>query len=335
MGATPNRSPLPLGRYPLIATSDLEHAASVYAQVGSPLVVEQTDRRTPFAWNSNRVSFGSFSIFAHEHGGSIRATAPVPAEQFSVSFPLDDATGQAHEGTDVRHAVALARGRETFLSSPRGPQTFHFGTGYRGLRLAFDRATVHAALAALMGATANEVLHFEPRLSLEGGVGASLERMVRFLAQEADHVDGLLTAPLVAARFSDVLLTTLLLGHAHNYTGTLSKVGRPAEPRYVRLAAEHLAAHAAEPLRMTDLAMAMGVSLRALQLGFHRHRGQSPSEFLRDRRLELARTLLRGEERVTVAEVARRCGFESMGHFSARYRARYGELPSRTAKTAR
>jgi len=37
----------------------------------------------------------------------------------------------------------------------------------------------------------------------------------------------------------------------------------------------------------------------------------------------------------TVTTVAHACGFSNLGHFSARYRRRFGELPSETLRQAR
>jgi len=85
---------------------------------------------------------------------------------------------------------------------------------------------------------------------------------------------------------------------------------------------------------MTELAAVAGVSLRALQTGFLRHRGCTPMEFLRARRLDLARTrLLASAPGVSIATIARECGVSHLGRFSAHYRARFGERTTDTRPT--
>jgi transcriptional regulator GlxA family with amidase domain len=103
----------------------------------------------------------------------------------------------------------------------------------------------------------------------------------------------------------------------------------------VREVAEYLDAHAEEPVSVADLAAMTGVSVRSIHAGFRRHRGCSPMEFLRERRLALARTRLLSSPESTVARVALDCGFEHLGRFSGQYRARFGEGPADTRRRVR
>jgi transcriptional regulator GlxA family with amidase domain len=87
------------------------------------------------------------------------------------------------------------------------------------------------------------------------------------------------------------------------------------------------------PLRATDIAQEVGVSLRSLQKAFRTVRGQSLTQFLRAGRLEMARKrLLAGLPGTTVSIVALDCGFAHFGKFAAYYRARFGETPSETLR---
>jgi transcriptional regulator GlxA family with amidase domain len=134
----------------------------------------------------------------------------------------------------------------------------------------------------------------------------------------------------VAARLSGALLLQLLLAQPHNHTAVLHFAARAAEPEHVRRAAEYLEANLARPIRMTELASMSGVSVRALQTGFLKHRGCSPGVFLRTRRLTRASGLLLGSPDLAVTQVAYACGFEHLGRFSAQYRERFGETPAET-----
>ncbi|MEV6902279.1 helix-turn-helix domain-containing protein [Amycolatopsis sp. NPDC051372] len=55
---------------------------------------------------------------------------------------------------------------------------------------------------------------------------------------------------------------------------------------------------------------------------------------LRDIRLGRAHRALLGADR-TVAEIASSCGFTHLSRFAQEYRARFGELPSETARRRR
>jgi transcriptional regulator GlxA family with amidase domain len=100
----------------------------------------------------------------------------------------------------------------------------------------------------------------------------------------------------------------------------------------VRRAEAYIDERAHEPISVADLACHVGVSTRALFLGFRKYRGTTPMRYLAEVRMarvhdELSQGRLAGE---TVRDVALRWGFAHLGHFSARYRQKYGELPSQT-----
>src|SRR5262249_19251765 len=112
-------------------------------------------------------------------------------------------------------------------------------------------------------------------------VGAWLRRFTQFIVDEADAqgrspaVDfesSPFSSPIVRARLADAITYGLLQGQPNNFSTRLSAT-RAAEPKYVREAAEYLEAHAAHPIQLADLARVTGVGVRALQLGFQKHRG--------------------------------------------------------------
>jgi adenylate cyclase len=95
-------------------------------------------------------------------------------------------------------------------------------------------------------------------------------------------------------------------------------------------------AHREEPIRLATLARHAGVPPRTLEEHFRRFLGATPLAWARQERMALARQeLLAGEGRATVSEVATRFGFTQLGRFAARYRGRFGELPSETLRQSR
>ncbi|TDX79050.1 AraC-like DNA-binding protein [Rathayibacter sp. PhB151] len=100
----------------------------------------------------------------------------------------------------------------------------------------------------------------------------------------------------------------------------------------VRSAVEFLHENAHLALGPIEIAAAAHLSVRGLQVAFQRVLGTTPLQYLRDLRLDRARTDLRlaDPERTTVADIAREWGFGHLGRFSAAYAARFGEYPSQT-----
>ena len=89
-------------------------------------------------------------------------------------------------------------------------------------------------------------------------------------------------------------------------------------------------------MTVDDLCAQLHVTRRTLQNHFQRVVGESPADFLKAVRLNACRRRLREAAAVTltVQEVAAQWGFFHMGHFSADYKAMFGELPSQTLRQA-
>jgi AraC-like DNA-binding protein len=131
------------------------------------------------------------------------------------------------------------------------------------------------------------------------------------------------------------MAATVMLETFPNTTMTARHAGGPgwAPPAAVRRAAAFIEAHPERPLTLADIAVAAGVTGRALQSAFRRYYDITPVGYLRQARLERAYTELRNADAatgVTVTEVSRRWGWTSPSQFEAAYQRRFGEPPGRT-----
>jgi AraC-like DNA-binding protein len=108
-------------------------------------------------------------------------------------------------------------------------------------------------------------------------------------------------------------------------------------PRRARLraAVEYVHEHVAEPMSVSDIADAAGLSVRATQEAFQRHLDQTPMTYLLRTRLErVRRDLVQADASGTsVQTIARRWGFAHLGRFSAAYRSEFGEYPRATLRS--
>jgi AraC-like DNA-binding protein len=81
-----------------------------------------------------------------------------------------------------------------------------------------------------------------------------------------------------------------------------------------------------EPLTVTDLARAAGLSPAYFSREFRRTFGEAPHQYLLTRRLERAAALLRNTDR-TVTEICFAVGLASFGSFVTSFRRVYGAAP--------
>jgi AraC-like DNA-binding protein len=87
-----------------------------------------------------------------------------------------------------------------------------------------------------------------------------------------------------------------------------------------------------EPLHVSALCQAMGISERTLRKAFHRVHGVPPCRRLRMLRLSNARRALLSADAALakVTEIAMSFGFAELGRFSVEYKKAFGESPSQT-----
>jgi len=222
-------------------------------------------------------------------------------------------------------------------------QTMPFSAGF-DTRLRFDSAFVQNAvrldtgrLEALCARWLGRPLDRPLRFALQP-FSAELERTWRQTLAYLGSIEGggaALSGPARTA-FDDFLLTLLLHHHPHNFSAELAAPAAAPVPGLVRRAERYIAAHAAAPISVADVAGHLGVSVRSLQAGFRQWRNTTPTAFLRQARLDQARAELRQPgEAASVTAVALKYGFAHLGRFSAYYRAAFGEAPGTTLRRGR
>jgi AraC-like DNA-binding protein len=82
-----------------------------------------------------------------------------------------------------------------------------------------------------------------------------------------------------------------------------------------------------EPLSVSDMARAAGLSRAHFSREFRRTFGESPHQYLLTRRLERAAALLRNTDR-DVTEICHAVGLSSLGSFITRFGVVYGMSPN-------
>jgi transcriptional regulator GlxA family with amidase domain len=100
-------------------------------------------------------------------------------------------------------------------------------------------------------------------------------------------------------------------------------------PGYEHLveAAELMAANIEEPLTLSEIADAAGISLRQLERLFHRYYNVTPAQHYLTLRLRRARELL-SHTSAPIMQITVACGFQTASHFCKAYRAQFGHSPS-------
>ncbi|MFD7307908.1 helix-turn-helix transcriptional regulator [Promicromonospora sp. NPDC059942] len=195
-----------------------------------------------------------------------------------------------------------------------------------------DRAYVRSVAAVLAGRDQPSHL-FTAGTPVDDAHGRLWEDTARFVGTLMREHSATLDSPILQRSLLHHLALTLLHSFPNIVLADLPTVPAPrGVPVAVRRATAFIDEHAHEPITVDDVARAVGLSTRGLQVAFRRHLDVTPRERLRQARLDGAhRDLVYADPHTTtVASVARRWGFVHLGHFATAYRAAYGERPAQT-----
>jgi AraC-like DNA-binding protein len=189
------------------------------------------------------------------------------------------------------------------------------GDGARRWRMVYlDVALVRDAWTDIAGAPPTGFEFARPALS--DGPAAALLRAL-FQSQDDASPDG--------TAFSEQALFRLLAR-----LGTRHPLAERAVPAALQAAKARIDADPAAPVSLTELAQDCGLSRFQTLRGFARATGFTPHAYILQRRLELARALIR--QRLNLAEAALAAGFADQSHLNRVFTRCHGYTPGAYAK---
>lgn len=143
----------------------------------------------------------------------------------------------------------------------------------------------------------------------------------RLLRATRDPVERQIVAPLA---LEELVFRLLRTEAAQLITRS---VGRPSDVEGVREAMRFMRANASRPLSVEAIAKRVSMSPSHFAHRFREIARVSPMRFLKQLRLNQARSLLVGEG-LRISEAASRAGYESPSHFNRDFKAYFGASPS-------
>lgn len=99
------------------------------------------------------------------------------------------------------------------------------------------------------------------------------------------------------------------------------------DPR-IGAAVRYVNEHLHEPFSLDAMCEELALSHRSLGLGFKKHLGCSPSEYICQTRVERAKQLLASKDRLKLHQIARACGFTGERHFRTVFQRLMGMTPT-------
>lgn len=197
-----------------------------------------------------------------------------------------------------------------------------------------DRSLVEDELEMLLGRTLHSSVDFDLSLSIVDGPGREWSRQFWSLIDAIDTED--VPAP-VLDYLERATIVKLLYSANHSLREELvAGDDRPVLPRTLREAIELVHRDPQRLHTASDLAAAVGVSLRRLEQSFRDSLGITPSRYLAAVRIEHAHAdLAQPAPQESVTAAMYRWGFANHARFASLYRERYGHNPAVTLARAR
>jgi DNA-binding CsgD family transcriptional regulator len=280
-----------------------------------------------FEWRASVITLGPLVVIpnAATTGGYIAGA--MPGHHLALSTAGRGGTGAARgEVTEV------VEGRLAALFSPGAPMDRRATEAFSAIGIRIERRFLEGQLEALTGTAVPGSIVFALAMRLDVGLGADVDRLLRFLIGELARDHGLLDQPVLAQSLCETLARALLVGQPHDHTHLLARPAPPSSRGTVRLVEEYLEAHAAEPIHLADLTALTGAGVRAIEAAFRAQRGTTPTAFLRRKRLEQARRILLSEPHADPVQVAHASGFLRPERFAAAYGQAFGESVAETRR---
>ena len=274
------------------------------------------------------VFFGSSALFDLHYG------APVEIDAGDISdFYLIRVTLEGGGMVSLGKQNAMLRKGGLTISSPSERSFIRIDKDCRNLILRVDRQALERQLQVLLNRRLRRPLVFDIQVDPAHQGMATVRATLDYICQLYGDTGQMLLASAMGGSLSDYLLSVLLTQLPHTYSADLLQDQRQPMPHHVMKARGYIEQHLAEPIALASLAQHCEVSIRTLQNGFTRFLQQTPSDYVRTRRLALVHLALQQAGPAdSVTDILLRHGVASFGHFAMQYRKQYGCLPSETLR---
>lgn len=316
-----------LDQFRLYATDDLDMADKLGNQhFGVRL---KTSKPGGFYSKVNRVALPKLSMF---YSAGTAGT-----------FVTMERTGKAHVHLMLRgrctltiegHDIEVDEG-EAFICSEGTTASISYATDYEKLALIIPPAVLERAFTKLTGFTPKCRIEFEPKLDTSDPRFAGFRDLLLMLA---GRLDPALSAwpQATLEQLETACVTALVFLCRNNLSRLLDPTPCAADlPRHMRIAEHFAEINADRDISIGELAKVSAVSASTLTRTFLKHRGCTPTAFIKRTRLERAKALLESRSATTVVGVALRCGFSNPSRFGKDYQQVFGETPSDTLRRLR
>jgi AraC-like DNA-binding protein len=281
-----------------------------------------------FGFHTHTVTRGPLRVEATRCTDGIHVQVLTDEPTYAVGLPVRGPVHTDHRGRELDlgpgQAAVFTPAEEAEMSS---------NDRFDVLLVRVRSAALEDALEALLGRAVRRPLPLPASMALDTTAGAAWSDTVRLVADATPGATSVLASPMSAEPLQYALLARLLLASDHPEREALDARVPSWGPRTVRNCVDSIEDQPERPMTLASLAAEVGLSVRALEGCWMRHRSVPPGEDVGRVRLGRAHRDLEfyrpGE--TTVATVATSWGFRPEPFVNA-YGTRFGRPPAQTLR---
>jgi len=284
----------------------------------------------PFEATFHGVLIRDVTLGYLDYSRSVRIEAHALPDDVMVLMPATGMSKAVTAEVEVEMSPVMA-----VIPRPGGPMVLDCpaDSAHLVIRIARDAFDTH--LSRLLGRTLDRRIEFEPGFDLSSVRSSRWNFALQMLHAEIYEPESLMHDTVGLGSIEEFLMSALLYCQQSNFSPQLSG-SKPPVSAAVRESIAYIDGRLGETITVHDVAEASNVSVRTLQNLFAKDMDQSPTSWIKNRRLERVRSDLADADPntdVTVTDIATRWGFTHLGRFAVTYKNRFGESPSRTLRT--
>ncbi|MFZ7091215.1 AraC family transcriptional regulator [Primorskyibacter sp. 2E233] len=323
----PANTALPLERNRLFQSGDLDEARAVVAGKFCDHRLDRVSRSGRFDAVHNRAEGQATSLNYIQYGADVEIEPGELGSFYLVQIPLKGQARIDNSAGDVETGPGLGS-----VLNPHRHASMRWREGCSQLLLQIDAQQLNRVAERLVGRALSGPVTF--RTAVDQSM-AEVDKWVHtlrtcFSLAEKDAIfakGNVHTQALV----EEQLIEGFLLCQPSDVSGLLMEDVEQAENLHVRRAMTYIHRNLGEAMTVGDIADALQISPRSLQLSFKAELGVTPMQYLRSARLREAHALLKsGSGNRTIGDICEHVGLGHFGRFSVEYKRQYGESPHET-----
>lgn len=311
----------------LITTRDFDEIRQWSDQVYMPYLVDPIEKYINPNSTLHARKAGCMIISRFTYG------IPVHLKKFSMDagmgMVLTTANGHARHWIDRKTTCETSEGGSFVVDTSRTDYWAEFDPDHLQVNITFPHNYLARLYTQISGLAApRELWRHKAKFDTRNTNWLSLlEYVLRTVSLNSEEAE----FGILGRHLEEMIGTSLLIQWSKSCGIDLCASTHSIAPKSVVKAEEFIREHACEVPTMTEIARAAGVSVRSLSGAFKKFRNTTAMAYMRECRLQGVRAeLLRNGSHARVSEIAYSWGYINLGRFAARYRQRFGELPSET-----